>query len=64
MIKYINRAKIYFLKLEKTTTKLLPQGIVEINFFFSIYIQLYIYITYIYIKITNNYIYVYMSRSR
>ena len=34
MIKYINRAKLYFLKLEKTTTKfLLLQGIVEINFF-------------------------------
>ena len=39
MIKYINRAKIYFLKLEKTTTKfLLLQGIVEINFF-HIYIN-------------------------
>ena len=39
MIKYVNRAKIYFLKLEKTTTKfLLLQGIVESNFF-HIYIN-------------------------
>ena len=56
MIKYINRAKIYFLKLEKTTTKfLLLQGIVEINFF-HIYINSKIYIIYIYII----YIYVFI----
>ena len=59
MIKYINRAKIYFLKLEKTTTKfLLLEGIVEINFF-HIYINSKIYIIYIYIY--NIYICIYLS---